>query len=83
VHCAALPESGLGVALKCADGAARAAQVLMAAAIAHGLPLSGKEREALAGLARPALRNWNGIEVGQVRLVAEARGQLRALDKNG
>ena len=35
VFCAALPAQGLGIALKCDDGAARAAEVVMAAVIAR------------------------------------------------
>ena len=31
VYCAALPEQGLGIAVKCDDGAGRAAEVMMAA----------------------------------------------------
>ena len=44
VYCAALPEQGLGIALKCDDGGTRAAEVAMAAAIARFLPLSSEER---------------------------------------
>ena len=64
VYCAALPELGFGIALKCDDGAARAAEVIMAALIGRYLPLDGRERAVVDPLARPVLRNWNGIEVG-------------------
>ncbi len=67
VFCGALPEQGIGVALKCDDGATRAAEVAMAAMIARFLPLSGEERAALERFVRPTLRNWNGIEVGGLR----------------
>jgi L-asparaginase II len=67
VFCAALPELGLGVALKCDDGASRAAEVMMAALLAHLLPLTDMEAAALAPLRRPELRNWNGIHVGDMR----------------
>jgi L-asparaginase II len=69
VHCAALPSLGLGVALKCADGAARAAQALMAAAIIGLLDLDITRVKPLRNLATPTLRNWNGIEVGRQRFV--------------
>jgi L-asparaginase II len=69
VHCAALPELGLGVAIKCADGASRAAQALMAAAIIGLLELNGDKAAALKDLATPTLRNWNGMEVGHQRIV--------------
>ena len=68
VYCGALPEQGLGIALKCDDGAGRAAQAIMAAAIARFLPMSDGERAALAPFVRPAVRNWNGFEVGAVRV---------------
>jgi L-asparaginase II len=67
VFCAALPEQGLGLALKCDDGAGRAAEVAMAALIARLADLSDADRSELARLARPNLRNWNGIVVGELR----------------
>lgn len=67
VFCGALPEQGLGIAIKCDDGAARAAEVTMAAMVARFLPLSDGERVALDRFVRPTLRNWNGIEVGGLR----------------
>jgi hypothetical protein len=42
----------------------------MATMIEKLLPLSEVERGALARFARPALRNWNGIEVGGLRPAA-------------
>jgi L-asparaginase II len=68
VYCGALPELGLGIAIKCDDGAGRAAQTIMAALIARFLPLGDTERAALARLERPTLRNWNGFEVGALRV---------------
>lgn len=68
VYCAALPDEGLGVALKCDDGAGRAAQAMMAAVIARFLPLAAGERTALEHHAQPILRNWNGFEVGKIRV---------------
>jgi len=67
VHCAAIPEQGIGIAVKIDDGTGRASQALMAALLARFLgphPL-------LDELAHPVLRNWNGIEVGAIRPVAE------------
>ncbi|MGA2893436.1 MAG: asparaginase [Xanthobacteraceae bacterium] len=68
VYCGALPELGLGIAIKCDDGAGRAAQVIMAAIIARFLPLNDAERAALSPFRQPSLRNWNGLEVGSVRV---------------
>ncbi len=68
IYCGALPQQGLGIAVKCDDGAGRAAQAIMAALIARFLPLEPVERAALAPFMQPMLRNWNGVEVGAVRV---------------
>ncbi len=68
VFCGALPQLGLGIAIKCDDGAGRAAEAIMAALLARFLSLEGQERDALTRFARPILRNWNGIEVGLLRV---------------
>lgn len=70
VYCGALPELGLGIALKCDDGAGRAAEVAMAALIARFLPLNETQGSAFAPLRESGLTNWNGIQVGRVRAVA-------------
>jgi L-asparaginase II len=70
VMCAALPELGLGIALKCDDGASRAAEVVMAALVIRLLRLDPADQAALERLARPKLYNWNGIEVGGLRPTA-------------
>jgi L-asparaginase II len=67
VSCAALPELGLGIAIKCQDGGNRAGDVAMAAVIEKFLPLGETERAALGRFVRPTLRNWNGIAVGGLR----------------
>ncbi len=75
VFCAALPELGFGIAIKCDDGAGRAAEAVTATLIARFLPLSDGERAALARFSQPILRNWNGIEVGGLR-PTEALGDV-------
>jgi L-asparaginase II len=67
VYCAAFPDLGLGVAIKCDDGAGRAGELVMAALIARLLPLSDAERAALAAHIEPVIRNWNGEAVGALR----------------
>jgi L-asparaginase II len=67
VFCAALPEPGLGLAVKADDGAGRAAQVMIAALIRR---FGGFDDETVARLApfvSPRLLNWNGAEVGRLR----------------
>jgi L-asparaginase II len=73
VFCGAIPEAGLGVAIKCDDGAARASEVAMASMIERLVPLDDADRAALGRLLHPTLRNWNGIEVG---VIAPARGSI-------
>jgi L-asparaginase II len=70
IYCGALPELGYGIALKCDDGAGRAAEVAMAALIARFLPLGEAQAAAFAPLRETVLKNWNGIEVGRVRAAA-------------
>lgn len=67
VFCAAFPEQGFGVAIKCSDGASRAAEVIMASLIRRFIPMSDAETTAFAPLAEPRLVNWNGITVGGLR----------------
>ena len=74
VHCAALPELGLGVAIKMDDGNnARAVEVVMAAVLRALLPLEGDAHGLLAELSDLPLRNWNGIEVGRLTWAGAAR----------
>jgi L-asparaginase II len=71
VFCGALPELGLGIAVKCDDGGTRAAEVVMANLIVRFLPLDDAERRALERWVRPVLRNWSGIEVGAIRATGD------------
>jgi L-asparaginase II len=71
VMCAALPVLGLGIAIKCDDGAGRAAEALMAATLSRLLTLDDRQRAALGRLAQPKLRNWNDIETGELRVTLE------------
>jgi L-asparaginase II len=77
VYCAALPERGLGVALKMDDGnTARAAEVVVAAVIEALVKLADEERGFMAGLSDAAMVNWNGIEVGRLQGSAGLRAAL-------
>jgi L-asparaginase II len=66
VYCAALPEQGIGIAVKCDDGAGRAAEVVTAALLARFMP-DAADRDALEPFMRPVARNWNGIVTGSSR----------------
>jgi len=74
VYCAAIPELGLGMALKCDDGAGRAAEVIMAALLSRLFASDATLASALAEKARPQMTNWNGIVVGQQRPTAALIG---------
>lgn len=65
VHCAAIPDAGLGIALKIDDGGARAAEALMAALLAKHLPEAA--HEALEPMIQPSVKNWEGAPVGLIR----------------
>lgn len=67
VFCAAVPELGFGIALKCDDGAGRAADVMIAAVLARLLADDLMLADSLNKAARPVLKNWNGIEVASLR----------------
>lgn len=73
MYCAALPERGLGVAIKMDDGNnARAAEVVMAALIEQLLPLADADAQFMRAFSDAPLVNWNGIEVGRLRAVEAA-----------
>jgi L-asparaginase II len=73
MYCVALPEQGLGIAIKMDDGNnARAVEVAMAALLQRFLPVrSDTEAALLAELSNVTLRNWRGIEVGRLALHPE------------
>ena len=73
VYCGALPKLGLGIALKCVDGSARAAEIAFGA-IAAGLTTN----DAIAGFDRRTLTNWRGIEVGEIHPAPDFHQRLLA-----
>ena len=74
VFCAAMPERGLGVAIKIDDGnTARACEVVMAAVIEAFVALDDAQAAFMRPLSELPLVNWNGIEVGQLRAAAVLR----------
>jgi L-asparaginase II len=74
VHGAALPELGLGIALKIEDGASRASEAAMAATLLRMLKPAGEAGDFLARRAERPLRNWAGVGVGVVRATAALSG---------
>jgi L-asparaginase II len=47
---------------------------MMAGLVLRFLSLDIEERRAVEALAQPVLKNWNGIEVGQIRVSSEIKG---------
>ncbi|KLK92757.1 asparaginase [Microvirga vignae] len=74
IYCATFPELGYGIALKVDDGHVRAAEAMMAGLVLRFLPLNDQERAAVEALAQPVFKNWNGIEVGGIRLTPALLG---------
>lgn len=71
VFCGAVPELGLGFALKIDDGATRASEAAVAATLAwifreHDTALA----DVFAAQGRRTLRNWRKTEVGDIRAIA-------------
>ncbi|GBR44086.1 L-asparaginase II [Neokomagataea tanensis NBRC 106556] len=77
VMVAALPDEGLGIAIKINDGANRAAEVAMSALMARfgGSALLGKAASSgvLEQTAHQSLRNWQGRDVGIIRAASILR----------
>ena len=69
VFCATIAHAGIGIALKCNDGASRAAEVTLAAVMSALDCWTDEERALLAGMSRVAVNNRNGIETGEIRAV--------------
>jgi len=67
VYCAALPELGLGIAIKCDDGAGRAAEAMVVAVIAKLLHADETLAAKLISLANPPIESRVGAKVGALR----------------
>ena len=69
VFCAAIPEKGIAIALKCEDGTTRAAESMVAATLARFFAGEPEIQEKLMAQANHSMRNWNGLHVGDVRVI--------------
>ncbi|MGE0006883.1 MAG: asparaginase [Parvibaculaceae bacterium] len=69
VFCGAVAHAGLGIALKCDDGASRASEAAMAALMASLPVWTEDERRALGSFAATDLSNWRKVRVGDVHAV--------------
>lgn len=70
VVAAALPERGLGIALKIADGSERARSVALLAILDHLDVLSDEDKHKLESHITPTIVNSRGITVGEIRPAA-------------
>jgi L-asparaginase II len=77
VYVAAFPERGIGVAIKCDDGAGRAAEVATANVIDALLPMTDQEQAASADRLLQPVTSRRGARVGEVRLATGIAGMLR------
>jgi L-asparaginase II len=66
VFCAAVPHAGLGLALKCRDGASRAAEAATAGLLAGLDVWTEDERLKLLAFAQVKIRNWRNLETGEI-----------------
>jgi L-asparaginase II len=71
VFCAAIPEEGVGIAIKCNDGANRAAQILVAAVIRRVLKADIVRGLEFEQFLLPQIKDWNGNNVGSVMLASQ------------
>jgi L-asparaginase II len=69
VFCGCVPHAGLGIALKCDDGAGRAAEAAMAAVLAGLDAWTAEEAAALQSFANVELTNWRKFHVGDLHAV--------------
>jgi len=70
VFCAAIPEQGIAIAIKCDDGHSRASEAMVAAALSRFFGKDDSIRGNLAAMATVQMHNWNGIHVGDIRAAA-------------
>ncbi len=71
VYLAALPEQGIGIAIKTHDGTTRGAEVALGALLDKMGAMTEDMHQALDPYVRPTLRNRNNIEVGHLQAVFE------------
>jgi len=69
VYCGAVPELGLGIALKCDDGGTRASEVMVLAVLAHLFRHDEAMVERLAALSKRPVNTRKGVAAGEERFV--------------
>ena len=77
VICAALPELGLGIAIKADDGAGRATEPLLSAVLDALLPMDERERAIVAAWRTRVITSRTGLPVGKIRPVEGLAAALK------
>jgi len=80
---AALPEQGLGIAVKIVDGSERARSVALLAILDHLGALSDEEKQQLQAHSSPEIINSRGRVVGEIRPAASWSRKVAATRKPG
>ncbi len=78
VFCAAIPEKGIGIALKCEDGATRGSESMMGAILEVLLETDEEEAKVLDAYVNPPVTTRKGFEAGEVRPAAGFLDLLKA-----
>jgi L-asparaginase II len=73
VYMGALPEHGLGICLKVADGGGRASEVAMGAVLRHLGVIDEAAEAKLQSVIEPEIKNWAGTVTGKIAPGTEAR----------
>lgn len=68
VFCAGVRDSGIGIALKCDDGAERGGRIMLAALLRHVGAIDDGNAKALSTFMAPAVENRRGATVGAIRV---------------
>lgn len=76
IYCGALPEQGIGFALKCDDGSVPAATAMAAALLLEISSPTPEQAKVLQSRARQHQRNWAGHEIGYIEATEAARLKL-------
>lgn len=77
VICAALPELGVGIAIKADDGGGRATEPLLSAVIDALLPMDEGERRVVAARRVQVITTRTGLAVGEIRPVEGLASALK------
>lgn len=72
VYCVVMPEKRIAFAVKAADGAGRAAQMVTASLLLNLGGMTAEEFKSLSKFTQPSVSNWKGDVVGQIRIAKPA-----------